>query len=139
MASSRSAGFSLLEAIVALAILAAAGLALFAATAQSMQMISRAENARHSDAALRSALDFLETVNPMESPSGEHDLGDFLLRWHASEVEAPQDGATGSLQPGFFQVGLYDVRLELWRDGAVVRQASLRRAGFRQVREPPPL
>ena len=38
-------GFSLLEAIVALAILATAGLALFAAMSQSVQMVARADAA----------------------------------------------------------------------------------------------
>ena len=68
-------GFSLLEAIVALAILASAGLALFAAMSQSVQMVARAENARLADSAVRNAVAWMETVNPMQTPQGEQRLG----------------------------------------------------------------
>ena len=55
-------GFSLLEAIVALAILATAGLALFAAMSQSVQMVARAENARLSDSAVRNAVAWIHAT-----------------------------------------------------------------------------
>ena len=133
----RARGFTLLEAIVALAILAAAGMALFAAMSQSQQMVRRAEAAREADAALRNALAWVEQVNPMEQPSGEQVLGGgWLLRWRSDPVEPPRDGETGFLQPGLYQVGLYDMTLTLVRDGDVRREAELRRAGYVQVREP---
>ena len=68
-------GFSLLEAIVALTILATAGLALFAAMNQSVQMVSRAEKSREADSALRNAMAWMETVNPAQTPEGEQKLG----------------------------------------------------------------
>lgn len=130
-------GFTLLEAIVALAILAAAGMALFAAMSQSLQMVQRAEAAREADAALRNALAWVEQLNPMEQPAGEHVVGDdWVLRWRAEPVEPPRDGETGYLQPGLYQVGLYDMTLTLVRDGEVRHEAQLRRAGYVQVREP---
>jgi len=130
-----SRGFTLLEAIVALAILAAAGLALFAAMSQSLQMVQRAQQARDLDTALRNALAWTVRINPMQSPDGEQPLGAWTLRWHAEPVEEPRDGATASGQPGLYQVGLYHLDLELWREGRLEREASLRRVGFRQVRQ----
>ena len=122
---------------MALAILAAAGMALFAAMSQSLQMVRRAEAAREADAALRNALAWVEQVNPMEQPSGEQVLGGgWLLRWRSDPVEPPRDGETGFLQPGLYQVGLYDMTLTLVRDGDVRREAELRRAGYVLVREP---
>lgn len=129
------AGFSLLEAIVALAILAAAGMALFAAMSQSLQMVQRAQHAREIDAALRNALAWSERINPMERPSGEQPLGSWTLRWESQALEPPRDGTTGNLTLGLYQVGLYRMRLELWRDGALQREATLQRAGWRQVRK----
>lgn len=129
-------GFSLLEAVVALAILAAAGMALFAAMTQSVQMVGRAERARDADLALRNSLAWVELVNPMDEPTGERDVGAYLLRWRAEPLEAPRDGTTGYLQPGLYQVGLYRMTLELWRDGTLERQVELNRAGYRQVRKP---
>lgn len=135
----RQRGFTLLEAVVALAILAAAGLALFAAMSQSLQMVGRAQFAAETDAALRNAVAWTEQVNPMEQPEGEQSIGRYLLRWTSEPVEPPRDNTTDYLEPGLYEVGLYRMRLELWRDGTLAREALLHRAGFRQVREPPSL
>jgi general secretion pathway protein I len=128
-------GFTLLEAIVALTILAAAGLALFAAMSQSLQMVQRAQQAREVDSAVRNALAWSERLNPMLEPDGEQAVGGWSLHWAAVLVEPVHDGATGSMQPGLYQVGLYRLDLQLWRGGRLQREASLRRAGFRQVRQ----
>lgn len=121
---------------MALAILASAGLGLFASLTQSVQMVGRAERAREVDLALRNALAWVERINPMESPEGEHELGAYRLRWQAEPVEPPRDGATGYLQPGLYQVGLYRMRLELWRNDVLERDVALTRVGYRQVRQP---
>jgi general secretion pathway protein I len=139
MARAAEGGFSLLEAVVALAILAAAGMALFAAISQSIQMLSRAEAARGQDAALRDALAVIGQVNPMHTPRGEEPLGPFAMRWDSRLVEPELDGATGYLQPGLHRLGLYEVRIELLQGATTVREAVVRRAGYRQVREPPEL
>lgn len=132
-------GFTLLEAIVALTILAAAGLALFAGLTQSLQMVQRAEQARNADAALRNAVAWLAQVNPMATPEGSQALGEYDMAWRAREVEPPRDGATGYLLPGLYKVGLYEVDIELRRGDSLVRAVTLRRAGWEQVREPPVL
>lgn len=129
-------GFSLLEAIVAMAILGSAGLALFAAMSQSVQMVARAENARLADSAVRNAVAWMETVNPALAPQGEQQLGDVTLRWHAELVEPERDAMTGYLQPGLYRLGLYEIRLQLERDGKPLAEESLRRVGYTQVREP---
>lgn len=132
----RAHGFSLLEAIVALTILASAGLALFAAMNQSVQMVARAENARQADSAVRNAVAWMETVNPSQTPQGEQQLGEVTLRWSSELVEPARDAMTGYLQAGLYEVGLYQVRLELSRDGQPLADTSIRRVGYRQVREP---
>lgn len=131
-----AAGFSLLEAIVALAILAAAGLALFAAIAQSVRMTERAERAREADTALRNALAWSEHLNPMQQPHGELVMGAYRLRWTSEPVEPERDAVTGYLQPGLYRVGLFRLRMELWRDGALAQATERLRVGYRQVREP---
>ncbi len=132
----RQRGFSLLEAIVALAILASAGMVLFASMNQSVQMVIRAESSREADSALRNALAWMETVNPAQSPQGEQALGEMTLRWESELAEPARDAMTGYLQAGLYQVGLYRVRLEIVRDGATIARADLRRVGYLQVREP---
>lgn len=136
MRPDRIRGFTLLEAIVALAILSAGGMALFASMSQSVQMVNRAEQAREDDTALRNALAWVEQVNPMQAPEGSMPLGEYELRWSSRLLEPVRPGATGYLQHGLYDVGLYELDLELWRDGVLRRELPLRRVGWLQVREP---
>lgn len=131
----RQAGFSLLEAIVALAIVASAGMALFAALSGALDMVGRAERAAAQDSALNNALAWMETVNPMLEPEGRVDLGEFELVWNAEPIEPARDAVTWLMTPGLYQVGLYRVELSLSRDGETLAYAY-RRIGYRQVREP---
>lgn len=132
----RQHGFSLLEAVVALTILAAAGLALFAAMTQSMQMVTRADDSQAADAAMRNTLAWVEQLNPMQEPSGEQHFPPWSVSWSAVLIEPARPSATGYLQPGLHEVGLYRLDLSLWRDGALVRESEVRRIGYRQVRQP---
>lgn len=75
MHADRQRGFSLLEAIVALAILASVGMALFAAMNQSLSMVARAEKVRERESALRNAVAWIQVINPAQQPRGEHELG----------------------------------------------------------------
>lgn len=131
-----SRGFSLLEAIVALAIVATAGLALFAAMNQSIQMALRAESARKNDTAMRNALAWMEVVNPGLTPSGEKRLGGMVLEWKSEPIEPPRDAMTGYLQAGLYQVGLYDVTVDVRGEEGVSASFHLRKVGYKQVREP---
>ncbi|QCO67071.1 prepilin-type N-terminal cleavage/methylation domain-containing protein [Luteimonas yindakuii] len=129
-------GFSLLEAVVALAILAAAGLALFAAMSQSMQMVGRAEDSRTADAAMRNALAWVEQLNPTESPKGELQFPPYTVSWTSTLLEPARPSATGYLAPGLHDVGLHRLQLTLRRDGALIREFDVRKVGYRQVRAP---
>jgi general secretion pathway protein I len=132
----KAAGFTLLEAIVALAILAAGTMALFAALNGALRSIERAEAAVRLDSATESAVALLESINPTARPEGEAPLGAYRLRWRATLVAGPSEALTGYFQPGFHEVALYDVDVELHRGATLERRFVLRRAGWRQVRQP---
>lgn len=129
-------GFTLLEAIVALAILAAGGMALFAALNTSLRSIERVDAAARRDTATQSALSRIENLNPMLQPTGDEPLGDGRMRWTATPVEAPRDGLTDYLQPGYYELGLYRVEVELLSGTQVDHRFVVRKAGWRQVRFP---
>lgn len=132
----RESGFTLLEAIVALAILAAGTMALFAALNGALRSLERAEAAVRLDTATENAVEFLEAVNPMQRPEGEAALGEYTLRWRAQVVLGPTDNLTDYLQPGLYEVALYAIDGELLLDGRVTGRFTLRRAGWQQVRRP---
>ncbi len=132
----KAAGFTLLEAIVALAILAAGTMALFAAINGALRSIERVEAAVRLDSVTESALALLESINPTARPEGEEPLGAYRMRWRATRIAGPSEAITSYFQPGLHEVALYDLNVELLRDGALERRFVLRRAGWRQVRQP---
>jgi general secretion pathway protein I len=136
MGVKRQRGFSLLEAIVALTIMASAGMALFAAMNQSLQMAQRAQQSHLADTAVRNALAWMETVNPGMEPEGNVRIGRMELHWRSMAVEPARDAMTGYLEAGLYRVGLYDVTLEIRTAEGVDTEFVLRKVGYVQVREP---
>lgn len=128
-------GFSLLEAIVALALLASVGMALLSWLNGSLISLRRVQEVAAVQAAARDALAYLDTINPMLTPQGETELGEWRLRWQAREVEPVREGAGYPGGIGLFDVGLYDTRVWLERDGRTIEEFVLRQVGYRKVRE----
>lgn len=128
-------GFSLLEAIVALALLASVGMALLEWLNSSLISLRRVQEAAAVQSAARSALAYLETINLMVTPEGETELGEWRVRWQAREVEPAREGAGYPSGVGLFDVGLYDTQVRLERNGRTIEEFVLRQVGYRKVRE----
>jgi general secretion pathway protein I len=133
----RSRGFSLIEAIVALALIATLGAALFAWIAASLSSLARAEEASAENDARLNVLAYMQAVNPMQRPEGGADFGDLRIEWHARAAVAPQDqiGYPGGI--GLYQVALYDTTVVARRAGSEQAwfEMQFRQAGWRKVRE----
>lgn len=129
------AGFTLLEAIVALTIFSICAMALFGWLAVNQSALIRVQ-AR--DAAVRegrSALALLEAVNPMAEPTGERELpGDVVVRWSSTEVVERQQGTSPSGSQQVFDLALYDLDVRVLRAGRDINRFSVRRAGWETVR-----
>jgi general secretion pathway protein I len=132
MKQSRQAGFTLLEAVVALAILAAVLIPLYTLVGGAMQSMLRARDASERAANELNLLAALATINPAQRPQGQMQLGDLVLSWQAREVVAPVRGAGYPAGASSFEVGLYDVDAVL-RDaaGRAAAQRTARRVGWR--------
>ncbi len=103
-------GFSLLEAMVALVILAGTCMALFAWINTSLTQLQRAELYVEAGPAIASAAQYLKTVDLAQRPSGTFDSGAISVDWQAQAIEsgitrAPAHGSSN------FLLSLYDVRL----------------------------
>jgi general secretion pathway protein I len=122
-------GFGLLEAIVATALLAGTGLALFSWVNQSLRQAAMLREREQELRVQLSAQQLIETVNPMAQPSGRIDLEGLSVGWRASPLQAPRRNASPlALEGGAWQVGLY--RLEV----SAVDRASGVQARFEQWR-----
>ncbi|GAB3394522.1 type IV pilus modification PilV family protein [Azotobacter armeniacus] len=106
----RQRGFSLLEAIVALVILAGACMALFAWINTSLLQLQRAELYVDASPALKSAMQYLKTVDLAQRPTGTFGSGAISVDWQASALETD---STRSAEYGGsnFLLSLYAVSL----------------------------
>ena len=104
-----SHGFGLLEALVAMAVLAVVGTTLFSWVNQSLATASRLQQL-DAEAQLRLTGQALAAgIDPLQQASGLRDVGALQLRW-TSDVLAPlRNGATGpeGLVMGRWLTGLY--------------------------------
>src|SRR5947209_3531980 len=100
-----AAGFTLIEVLVALAILAAGLMAFYEFLASSLHAADRVRTAAEAYDRDQNALALASTLNPMEKPSGVFDLGAYRIRWRAEPLTAAAQGASS----GSFAIALYRV------------------------------
>ena len=127
-------GFSVMETLVAVALLAIAIIPLYAFQQTLANTAARLQTASDLLDAQESALAILQTIDPVAQPSGEMQIGEWRLSWDSEEVvsESPANGYLGS---SIWQVGLYEVEASLER-GDIRRDLTIRRVGWVQVRDP---
>ena len=137
-ASSRQQGFSLLEAIVALTIMATCLLALYAWLSTNTLALNHVRTNALALTDARAAMAFVETVNPMSEPTGKRELPPLEVRWTSRPLTdlrlgmSPAGGATP------FDFRLYELDVEVLRDARLVRTFTLRKTGWTIARRVAP-
>lgn len=129
-------GFTLLETIVALVLISSVGMALLTWVHSNIMNLQQVRNANERNQAIRNTLSFMDTVNPSLIPSGEHQLGMFLIRWQANLIDGPKDGLNLEGRLGYFQLALFDTNISIFKEDQMLTQFSLRQMGYQQVRTP---
>ena len=107
-----AAGFTLIETLVALAVLALALLAFYQFLASALGGVTAAERAARAYDRHQNALALAATLNPMEHPSGSFDLGPYRIRWRSQAIGASRHNSGFAAGNGGFIVGLYRVVLD---------------------------
>jgi len=128
------AGFSLLEAIVAMVVMSMAMLALYGWLSTSILGLTRAQDHALSLQDSRTALAIVDTINPVSEAAGQRQVGGLEISWNSTPIAEQRPARSRSGMPGLFEVALYQVNVEISRDGRSVRNFSLRKAGWVQVR-----
>ena len=117
----RRRGFGLLEAIVALALLAGTGLALLGWIQQSLQSASRLRDTEQEARLLLSAQALVELINPAEQPSGSLQSNGLTVSWTSQAVEPPKRNAVDEGEAvATWQVGLYRLAVKAVDDARAV-------------------
>ncbi|MBF2760389.1 MAG: hypothetical protein ISN28_08980 [Ectothiorhodospiraceae bacterium AqS1] len=132
-------GFSLLEAVVALAVFAGVGMSLYALLNNSLLGLSRAKDVAHQEAAVYRAFDYLHAINPRMQPQGQADIGgNYLVKWTSTLVEPVRQSQGTQGGKGLFEVGLYAVDIELIHNEESTERSvgeyRLRLVGYEKVR-----
>ncbi len=130
MTRERQSGFSVIEALVAVAIMAAAILPLATLQGQVSRTAARQQQMQASLAAERSAMAMLRDANMMEAPEGAFDLGGgSVLRWQARPISR-----AATTNAGGFSVALYaiDARV-IDGNGREIVKFSVDQIGWRRA------
>lgn len=128
-------GFSLLEAIVALVVMASTLLVLYGWLSSSTMALTRVQAQSRALEDARSALAIMETVNPMLEPRGRRGVGPITVAWESTPKAARRSGISRAGMPTLFDFTLVDVDVKVMREGRLVKQFRMRRAGWEAVRD----
>ena len=126
-------GFTLLEAIVALTLLATAGMMLFTWISAGFDSIERIEQANAAAAAELNALEYLKGLNIGAQPAGQTRLGEITMRWQARPVAGPTPNRVNTTeigQQGPFTLTLYDTEVILEGPALSRRVFTVRQMGW---------
>jgi general secretion pathway protein I len=109
--SRAAAGFTLIEAIVALVVLSTAVVAFYDFLSTALSGAAHIEAAATDYDRRMNALELASAINPMTMPQGDFNLGTYHIRW-TSQPLGPVRQSTGyPAGPGFFKIALYQVTL----------------------------
>ena len=133
----RERGFSLLEMIAALTILAIGSVVLFSWLGQTMGQLTRFKNDEKASLVKLQAVQFLTMQNPLLKPNGVQSFDTFKMEWKSEPVGEVRDSISPSNGLGLYQMGLYNVQVAIFdAAGRAWFNFSVRLAGYRQVRQP---
>lgn len=133
---SSQAGFTLLEAIISIAVLLAALVPLYVLVSSVSQSAFRLDQANHRAEIETDALNIMAAVNPMDKPEGTVDLGPYSVHWTATVVAGPLDGSGYPTGISAYRIGLFDAKVQVSDpSGQILVNFPLRMVGYKHVRD----
>ena len=128
--SCKQNGFTLLEAVVTLTILAVFAGGLLAWLNNSVVGYQKLDAVQERMRAFRNAADFVATVNPLVTPIGRIELPPYTVVWQATEIEPVR---TATQNSSYYDVGLYTTLVSIDKGGEHLGSFSIKQVGYRQT------
>ena len=128
-------GFTLLEVIVALTLIATVGMATFSWINSSLISLNRVQEKTGRQQVSRNAVSFMQTVNPTTHPAGDAEMGAYVIRWNSHLLSPPKEGSGHLGGTSLYESALYDTHVHVNLDSEEVAAFDLRLVGFRQIRQ----
>ena len=135
-AARRSAGFTLLETMVALVIFTGAAMALYSLYNTNLLALVRVHDVTRQIPAARHAVGYLSSINPREQESGRIEIHGLDVTWSSKLLQPVRDSQTLTGGRGYYEVGLYEVEFAMRDGGRSLGTWRLRVPGYEKVRKP---
>lgn len=140
-------GFSLLEMLVALALLSAVGGALYSLLSNQFGQLRHFQSVQRQLNQQQLLMQWVAGLNPMQQAQGEAAIGSQrAIHWQAIALAKPHSSSVKSLDitdddnmSEFYHTQLYTVHLELWESGQRLSQVDVVQVGTEPIYKAQPL
>lgn len=133
--STRERGFTLLEAMVALAIFSMVAIGIYSWVNTNLITLNRLAEVAATEQVLNSSIERLKLVDMSKETNGRFNVNGYWVDWKAEPVEPWKNGVTAAGAIGLYDIGLMNVSLAFSKDGRAVGGYQYRHAAYKQVRE----
>lgn len=124
-------GFTLIEAIVALAIIGVTIIPIMAFLTNASRQLAIAADATQRAFTEQTLLAYAETINPLDKPTGQAELSRNLqIVWASEEIVPPTIEPRPGAKAGDAKVGMYRINISVIRDEKEWFTYSVRKIGF---------
>ncbi len=130
-----ASGFTLLEAVIAMAIFAMGAAALYGWVNTNLIALSRADQITQRSISVENAIDFMLSVDPEADPKGEAYIGTLHISWSISQPAYSGDVYDDQNQKTINRAALYPAEITLKRDGKWLYTFEMSLLGVKKVRE----
>lgn len=130
-------GISLLETLAALVILSAGAAVMLTWFSQNATALGRLKEFEDIERGRLQAIEYVRSINPVEQPRGEVELGDYRVSWSSRQTADTVRALTVLGTPGRYEVSLFELTIQLKRAGdlptAQATKILLPIAGYKSV------
>ncbi len=116
-------------------LVATLGIALFAWINSTLANLNRIGEHMRRETAMDNALAFMQTINPMLEPQGEHLLGTYRIKWSSSPIRAtPRRSRSMALNtPGWYELNLFTMTTSVFEETLLLAEFEIQAVGYRQL------
>lgn len=128
-------GFTLLEAVIAIAIFSIGATALYGWVNSNLITLERVDHINVRSSAIESALGFMSTVDPLTMPEGSVQLGVLRVDWLSVPTAYQGDVLDEQNSKTISQASLIDTDVSVYHQETLISEFSLSLLGVKKVRE----
>lgn len=135
MISRKQKGFTLLEAVIAIAIFSMGAAALYGWVNANLITLERIDHINTRSSAIESALAFINTIDPLAMPQGSVQLGELRIDWSTTPTEYKNDVLDEQNSKTINHASLVNAEVSVYRHDNLIGEFSLSLLGVKKVRE----